>query len=193
MIKSWKESCGIMVGTQKIIPYIDNVCMSIIASFEHCMSIPNHTTSMTNLWFFQQIFEKTTDRYLVQTKYPDQSFLHYFQRQELSLLVTEDNDLLKKYNFPPYATCITITMENISRRDHPQAKDFFKQPLKPFDHTLQSHFFEHSQTYTIHTIIHVPNQDWYDSESSEMKHLRQLLGALKPHAFIKIETPWIQK
>lgn len=191
IITSWESSGGILVGTQKIIPYIRTSALSIIASFEHCMSIPDHTTAMTTLWIFQNILEKTTGHYIIQTKYPDQPFLDYFKTHQLQPLITDDSVLRKQYHFPPYTTMITITMDHISRRDHSQAKDFLKQPLKSFDHTIQSQFFEYSQTYTIRAVVHIDNRAWQESTEPEIKRFRQLLGTLRNHSSIKIETPWI--
>lgn len=191
MITSWESNGGILIGTQKIIPFIHTTDLSIIASFEHCMSIPDYSTTMTTLWTFQKILEKTTNHYLVQTKYPDQSFLHNFKTQQWASLIDEDNELRKQYYFPPYSTIITITMEHISRKDHAQAKDFLKQSVKPFEHTVQSQFFEYSQTYTIYTTIHINTNDWRETSNLDIKRLRQLLETIRTHSTIKIETPWI--
>jgi primosomal protein N' (replication factor Y) len=190
MITSW-ENGGILVGTQKIIPFIRTADTSIIASFEHCMSIPDHTTTMTTLWLFQQILEKTTDRYLIQTNYPDQLFLQQFQQQNLQQILDDDYSLRSQYGFPPATTLITIVMENISRRDHPQARDFLKQPLQSFENSIQSQFFEYSQTYTIQSTIHLDNRSWQESTEPSIRRLRQLLDTLRGHASITIETPWL--
>lgn len=188
MIKSWKESCGIMVGTQKIIPYIDNVSMSIIASFEHCMSVPHFQTPFQTVWLMQQLYEKTNEHLLIQTKDTEHELLKAFKQQHLEPFFENDIKLRKQYNYPPYATLITIIMEKINRKDHQRAKEFLKTPIKNFDHSIQSQFFEHTQNYTITALVHIPVGDWKDPDFTEKSKLMAFLGTTREYSDITLET-----
>lgn len=191
LVKEWNTTGGILVGTQKIIPFISEVDITIIASFEHVISIPHFQTSLQALWIMENLLEKTREHYIIQTKHVGQDFLQDFQQQNLEHLIRVEDKLYSLYDFPPYATLISITMENISRKDHHQAKDFLKQSIQSFEHTITSNFFEYSQTYTLQAMLHINSKEWSLQETLESKKLRRFLEILRGHAQIKIETPWI--
>lgn len=188
MITAWKDSCGILVGTQKIIPHIDSVSMTIMASFEHCMSIPDFQTPFQTLWLIQQLHEKTTDHFIIQTKTPDHELLSAFEKQCLDLFFKHDNALRKQFNYPPYATLITIVMEKISRKDHQRAKDFLREPLKNFEHSIQSQFFEHTQNYTITALVHIPIELWKNPEYTEKNKLMTFLSTIRDYTNITLQS-----
>jgi primosomal protein N' len=188
IIHAWQQSCGILIGNQKIIPHLDTIPVTIIASFEQLMSIPDYKTPHQTLWLLQNLLEKTDDKFIIQTKNASQEFLHAFKHQNLREIITDDSKLRKQYHYPPFAVLITIIMKNISRKDHHQARDFIKRPLASFDHIVQSHFFEHTQQYEIKTTIHVSKTLWEDYTSPERQSLVNFLKVIKGYTEISIES-----
>lgn len=187
-VKAWQESNGILIGTQKIIPYLENIPTTIVASFEHCMSIPDFQTPFHILWLFQKLYEKTTDYFCIQTKDINNSLLTSFSKQHIEPYITEDLDLRKLYHYPPFATLITIVLTNIKRKDHPQAKEYLKKSINEYEHSIQSQFFEYGQYYELMAKIHVPMEDWLNPESIKKQQLLSFLQSIRNHADITIET-----
>lgn len=187
-IKAWQESNGILIGTQKIIPYLEQIPTTIIASFEHCMSIPDFQTPFHTLWLFQKLYEKTTDYFCIQTKDINNSLLISFTKQNIEPFINEDLGLRKLYHYPPFATLITIVLTNIKRKDHPQAKEYLKKSINEYEHSIQSQFYEYGQYYQLLAKIHVPMEDWTNSESAQKHQLLSFLQSIRNHTDITIET-----
>lgn len=189
LVTTWQENGGILIGTQKILPYLNESPISIIASYEQCMSVPDFKTVSQTMWMFQNLLEKTTGHFIIQTRDKNEEFLQLYKKQDLNALVAIDQDLRKTYHYPPNYVYITIEISEIARRDHVRAKDFLKNPLQPFEHTVQSQFFEISQTYTITAKIHIPQDHWAENDI-EIMQLRGLLTSLKSHTHIEISGLW---
>jgi primosomal protein N' len=190
LVNAWEQSGGILVGTQKIIPHINSVSNIVIASYEQCMSIPDFKTPFNTLWLFQKLYEKTTEHYIVQAKDKDEDFLNKFKAQDMSTLLQDDTTLRKQFQYPPFATLITVTLKNITRKDHMRAKDFLQKPLIPYDHSVQSQFFEHTQNYSITAKIHIPKNKAGDIVPPEYHTLMGFLGSIRDYADITIENAW---
>ncbi len=189
LIATWNETGGILIGTQKIIPYLHDVPISIIASYEQCMSIPDYKTISHTLWLFQNILEKTTEHFVIQTRDKTEEFLQLYKKQDIKTLVSIDENLRQTYHYPPNYTYIVIEISDITRRDHVRAKDFLKRPLQEFEHTVQSQFFETSQTYQIITKIHIPQKQWSEN-GPEILQLRGFLQSMKSHTHVEISGIW---
>lgn len=187
ILHHWKTDRGILIGNQKIIPFLENIPMTIIASYEQCMSIPNYKTPFFTFSLFQKLLEKTDGPVIIQTKKTNE-ILEQFKNQDLHGFAVDDSNLRKLYHYPPYATLITITMSDISRKDHHQAKEFIKKPLLPYEHFIQSYFFEQTQKYTVEAIIHVPHAIWNNPESKERSLLIDFLGIVREYADVAIES-----
>lgn len=188
IIQEWKQSGGILIGNQKIVPHLTEIPITLIASFEQCMSIPDYKTPLQTLWLFQRLLEKTQGKFIIQTKNKNQEFLDLFQKQLLQEIAISDGKLKKHYHYPPFATLITIVMKNISRKDHHQARDFIKKPLAHFEHFVQSQFFEQAQNYEIRATVHIPENIWNNPQSPERQTLIQFLKVIKAYTEISIET-----
>lgn len=188
MIKTWQETNGILVGTQKIIQYIDHIPTTIIASFEHCMSIPDFQTPFQTMWLFQKLHEKTTDYFCIQTKNKNDNLLQSLIDHTPEKFISEDIQLRKQYHYPPFSALITIQFSAIKRKDHPQAKEYLKKSITDYEHSIQSQFFEYGQHYQITAKIHVPIQDWTDPENPKKQLLLNFLQSIRNHADITIET-----
>lgn len=189
IITNWQASGGIMVGTQKIIPYLPQTSLTILASFEHCMSIPHFKTPMTTLWIMQRLYEKTSDEFIIQTKELDHELLTSFKNHDFHSVLENDATLRKELLYPPYATLITVVMENISRKDHIRAKDYLKKNIGKFEHSVQSQFFEYTQTYTITATVHIPLDVWVDPEDAKKNEVMGFLTSIRSYTDISIESP----
>jgi primosomal protein N' len=187
IINAWTERKGILIGTQKVLPFIPDTALVIIASFEHCISIPRFQTEMETLWLFQKLYEKTTEHFLIQTKDTDNLLLNSFKKQSLSSFIAEDAHLRKLYSYPPFATLVTVTLAHIKRKDHQHAKEFLRKGLQAFEHTIQSQFFEHSQEYSVIGKAHIPADVWHRYGSIERQSLAGFLASIRDHADISIE------
>ncbi len=190
-ISNWKTSNGILVGTQKILPYLPKTPLVIMASFEHCMSIPNFKTPITTLWIMQQLYEKTEGKFIIQTKEQENELLTSFKQYDFENMFQYDMQLRKELLYPPYATLITIVMEQISRKDHVRAKEYLKKNISSFEHSIQSQFFEYSQTYTITATIHIPIDIWNDPSHREKNECMAFLTSIRSYTDISIESPLI--
>ena len=188
MVTAWQDSKGLLIGTQKIIPYIPSVPVTIIASFEHCMSIPDYQTPFQTLWLFQKIHEKTTDYFCIQTKDTNNSLLTALKNHTFETFLDEDMQLRKEYGYPPYTVLVTITFEKIKRKDHLQAKEYLKKSISQYEYSIQSHFFEFGQYYEMNAKIHITLADWKNLETPNHQQFINFLQSIRDHADISIET-----
>jgi primosomal protein N' len=185
LVTTWNKNGGILIGTQKIIPYIDQVPISIVASYDQCISVPDYRTMFQAVYLFQAIYEKTAERMIIQSRDAMQEFLIDYAQQNIDKIIKNEEALRTEYHFPPSYILITVTMSDIARRDHMRAKDFLKRPFAPFEHSIQSQFFEQSQMYEITGKIHIKKQTWID-KGSEIKHLIQFMQTMRSDADIQI-------
>lgn len=185
LVAIWNKGGGILIGTQKIIPYIDQVAISIIASYDQCVSVPDYRTIFQTTYLFQAIYEKTTERMIIQSRDAMQEFLIDYAQQNMDKIMKNEEVLRAEYHFPPNYILITIVMSDIARRDHMRAKDFIKRPFAPFEHSIQSQFFEQSQTYEITGRIHIQKQAWID-KNREIQQLVNFMQTMRSDADIQI-------
>ena len=82
-------------------------------------------------------------------------------------------------------------MEQISRKDHVRAKEYLKKNISSFEHSIQSQFFEYSQTYTITATIHIPIDIWNDPSHREKNECMAFLTSIRSYTDISIESPLI--
>ncbi len=190
VVKTWNDEGGILIGTQRIIPFLSEIPTTIIASFDHLMSIPAFDTPFTTLWLMEKLRERTTDQFIIQTKESTNTLLEQFARHEIPLAIQDDYDLRKEYHFPPCQTLVTITLDQVARNDHLSAKEFLRRPLAGIDHSIQSQFFETTHTYSITAIAHIPHDIWY-GDSLERKRLVSFLASIRHYAEIDIRSKWI--
>ncbi len=189
IVTDWHQAGGLLIGNTKIIPYIKTIPATIIASFEQSMSIPDYKTPMRTLSLFQELFEKTEQFFIIQTKNKSQEFLTLFKDQEMALLAHKDAILRKELLYPPYATLITITVNNIKRKDHQHARDFLRRPITDYVHSLHSEFFEKTQTYTVTAKIHITEPFW-KHVNPKTKQFLVFLKTVKEYADISVESPF---
>lgn len=190
IVTTWQSTGGILIGTQKIIPFLRNIDVSLIASFEHCMSIPHYETENSLIWMLSKILENTRDQFIIQTKYADYPMLQSLSQYTLIPWLQDDMCLRKTYHVPPFATMITVELSSIARKDHLSAKDYLKKGAQSFPHTIQSQFFEHSQTYTLTMQITLMNKSTISTQ--EKTRLHQFLQGIRTHGIVTIDGPWIE-
>lgn len=189
IISTWRETGGILIGNKKIIPFLETIPATVIASFEECMSIPDYKTPFHTLSLFQELLEKTGQFFIIQTKNKSQEFLIQFKDQELETLANQDAKLRKELLYPPFATLITITLSSVQRKDHQQARDFLRRPISDYPHSLHSEFFQNSQTYTVIAKIHITEPFWKNI-SPQIRQFLIFLKTIKSYADISVETPF---
>jgi primosomal protein N' len=122
---------------------------------------------------------------IIQSRDATQEFLIDYAQQNMDKIIKNEEMLRTEYHFPPNYILITVVISDIARRDHMRAKDFIKRPFAPFEHSIQSQFFEQSQTYEITGRIHIEKQVWVD-KNREIQQLINFMQTMRSDADIQI-------
>ena len=141
IIESFEYSEGaILVGTEMALFYLKNkVPVSMIASFDSFWSIPNFKISEKIVQLIIAIAGMTKEKFLIQTKNPDDEAILAISRNNLLNFIRKELDDRKALGYPPYKRFIKITHVG-DKIQTLRAKEFLKEHLKEYGPEVFSGF-----------------------------------------------------
>lgn len=108
----YKSKGAILLGTHMAIPYLTQpVRTSVVVNMDALLATPTWRLEEENLTLLLTLRERTTERVLVQTRTPESGVLTYAKLGTVEQFYTEELELRKAFNYPPYATFIHLTWQ----------------------------------------------------------------------------------
>ncbi len=122
-----KQKCFVMVGTQKIIPFIKAVDFVVIPFFDRLLSTPSPYIVEETLRLIMECNEKTKDSLILCTKNPDFTITKQLATKKIQEIIDEDMETRKVLKYPPFGVLLklSVTVPSSHRMSVTQKVEFF--------------------------------------------------------------------
>lgn len=171
---------SIMLGTQMALPYLHkNVTTSVIVNMDALYATPTWRLQEENLALLLTLREKTDGVLYVQTRIKDDHLLKQAKQGAVQEFYTEELELRKTFNYPPFTTFIHLTWQG-SREILEKIETRIEQTLTDFGVTCYNAPPTPKGITTKYGLVRVASKDWPDSK------LGAALRALPPSVRIVI-------
>jgi primosomal protein N' (replication factor Y) len=108
----YKSRGSILLGTQMALPYLTTpVDLSIVVNMDALLSTPTWRLDEENLALLLSLREKTTGMVYIQTRAEKTDIVNHAKYGSVEHFYTEELELRKSFNYPPYATFIHLTWQ----------------------------------------------------------------------------------
>jgi len=159
----YKTKGAILLGTQMAVPYLtENIDLSIIVNMDALLATPTWRLEEENLALLLSLREVTTGRVLVQTRTPETSVLTYAKLGTVEHFYTEELELRKTFQYPPYVTFIHLTWQGTPEVVKKIESDIAKL-LKDFPLAVYQNPTAPSTAPIMYGLIRMPKNAWPDN------------------------------
>ena len=151
---------AILLGTHMAIPYLTKpVSLSVVVNMDALLATPTWRIEEENLALLLTLRERTRDTVLVQTRTPESGVLTHAKAGSVEQFYTEELELRKAFNYPPYATFIHFTwqgtLEHVKKIEEEISRSFAS-----FGITIYPNPTAPSTAPIFYALIRVPSTDW---------------------------------
>lgn len=105
-----KRKWFVMVGTQKLMPFIKNIDFIVIPFFDRLLSIPSPFVVEETLRLVMELNEKTKDSLILCTRNPDFTITKQLSTKKIQEIIDEDIGLRKQLKYPPFGTLLKLSV-----------------------------------------------------------------------------------
>lgn len=168
----YKTRGAILLGTHMAVPYLtEPVHLSVVVNMDALLATPTWRLEEENLALLLSLRERTTEQLLIQTRTPDSGVLTYAKSGAVEQFYTEELELRKTFNYPPYATFIHLTWQGpsevVKKLEADIQKILVDYPLTTYPNPTAS-----ADTPIMYGLIRIPSTQWPDARLSKL--LRQI-------------------
>ena len=162
-ITQWQESKGILITTEKSLPYLINYRAHtvILASVESLIASPAYTAHERLARLVLSFADIATKNFIVQTRDTGLPVLNGLKKKNLADWYSSEIKDRSAFNYPPFG--VTLKIETVGTKDAIGKKD--AQLLKMFGEMIESrHVYKDKkakqQYYRLSITIMLPASDW---------------------------------
>lgn len=105
-----KHKWFVMVGTQKILPYIKQVDFVAIPFFDRILSIPSPVGVEDMLRLIMECNEKAKDTVVLCTKHPDFPITTQLATKKIQNIIDEDMETRQALKYPPFGVLLKLSV-----------------------------------------------------------------------------------
>ncbi len=105
-----KHKWFVMVGTQKLLPYIKQIDFIVIPFFDRLLSIPSPFTVEEVLRLLMECNEKTKDTLIICTKKPDFPITTLLATKKIQELIESDIETRRTLSYPPFGILMKLSI-----------------------------------------------------------------------------------
>lgn len=124
---SQKHKWFVMIGTQKLIPFIKGIDFVAIPFFDRLLSVASPYIVEETLRLIMECNEKTRNSLIVCTKNPDFSITRQLSTKKIQDIIDEDMQIRQQLKYPPFGVLLklSVTVPHIHREIVSQKVDAF--------------------------------------------------------------------
>lgn len=118
-----KKKWFVLVGTQKLLPYIKSIDFIAVPFFDRILSIASPYTIEEVLHLIMECNERVKEKLILCTKNPDFPILKQLATKKLQEIIDEDIETRKTLSYPPFGVLLKLSVtlpqahrESVSRR-----------------------------------------------------------------------------
>jgi primosomal protein N' len=181
IIQSLKDAGrSIIVATELVLPYIDTVETTVVASVDSLLSIPDFHANERVFRMLAELRAKTTESCIIQTRKPDHPTLLAAAKKDVQAFYDAELSDRKRFKLPPFSTIIKASIagpQERAKRDMAKAMEM----LAAYAPVLVPAFKARGNGIRISAIIKTSKETWPD------RNLLALLKSLPPAFEIDVD------
>lgn len=172
-IHVWRESGGILVGTDGVLPYLEHkLAVAGIISCDSWLSMPDIDTNRRLVQVLEPLLEYSHNTVFVQTRIPDDSLFEICKKENITDYIKTELKERKELSHVPYTTFILLRKEgSFTKKEADSLVDLFP--------TCKPHI------YKVHTDIRVLLRITRERFITDTSLQRRLQG-LYPHIIVEV-------
>ncbi len=113
-----KQRRFIMIGTQKILPFLKQVDFIVIPFFDRILSVASPYTVEETLRLVMVCNEKTKDTLILCTKKPDFLLTKQLATKKIQEIISDDMEARQTLHYPPFGTLLKLSLTIPSAQVH---------------------------------------------------------------------------
>lgn len=107
---------GVIIGTERMLPYLPEVELSVVASIDSMLSRPEWRAEEQALSVLFSLTSKTKERMIVETRRPDARVMRALSVGGPQDFIREELGERKTYDYPPYALFVSLSWAGTEAR-----------------------------------------------------------------------------
>ncbi len=179
-IDDFELNGGILLGTRVVIPFLDRVDISIVASLDAMLSIPSFEIDESVFSLLLQIKDITKESLYIQTRMPERNVLLRAKDGDISNFMREELDLRKILKYPPYTVMVKITRIGSKRQIIKDFQNIMPQ-IEPYGPRVFKQFYQLKPgRFALHALLRISTKDYPN------KDLTRILQNIQPMFEVKV-------
>ncbi len=168
----YKTKGSILLGTHMAIPYItQDIDLAVIVNMDALLATPTWRLEEENMALLLSLREATVGKVMVQVRSQQTDLLTYAKQGAVEQFYTEELELRKAFNYPPFATFIHLTWQGT-----PEIVEKMSTQITELLHEYPLTTYAHRTATAINPImyglIRIPSSAWPDPKLGAI--LRQI-------------------
>jgi len=161
--KFYATKGAIMLGTHMAIPYLTQpITTSVIVSMDALYATPTWRLQEENLAFLLRLREQTTGTVYLQTRTTTDDLIRHAQQGATELFYTEELELRKTFNYPPFTTFIHLTWQG-DRAAIDRIEQLIQQTFTDTNLSIYNAPPSPKGVHTRYGLLRVASIDWPDA------------------------------
>jgi len=160
----YKTKGSILLGTYMALSYITKpIDISVIVNMDALLATPTWRLEEENLALLLKLREETKGKVYIQTRTTDTHILTHAKQGSLEHFYTEELELRKTFNYPPYATFIHLTWQgtpDIVKKTETYLADIFKE----YNISIYQNPTSPTETPILYGLIRISSATWPDQK-----------------------------
>ena len=105
-----KKKWFVLIGTQKLLPYIKAVDFVVIPFFDRLLSVPSPVVVEETLRLIMECNEKTKDSLILCTKKPDFPITKLLSTKKIQEIIDTDMETREALHYPPFGALLKLSI-----------------------------------------------------------------------------------
>jgi primosomal protein N' len=108
-LQAWQNTGGVLLGTQMALPYVEDAEVSVIASLDASLALPDFKSRERLFRTVLEILNKTKTQLIIQTRNPDNPIVSQILEFQINEFISEERKTRQKFGYPPEKVMIKIS------------------------------------------------------------------------------------
>ncbi len=168
--KKSKET-KILVGTQKALPYLNNIDSSFLISIDSIFAQMSYTSDMRALYIINEIYEATIKHLFIQSRNILENSLPILKNNNFKNFIKLSLDDSKQYKIDPFGTLIKIN-HICKKADYEQIYNLYKDRLSRYIPDIKANTHPKLGFIELNILLHVDRDSWnIDTQDQTLSRL----------------------
>lgn len=154
-----RDQKTILIGTQKAIPYIENIDNSYIISIDGMFSQMSYTTDFRALYIIKNIEEQTKNKLYIQSRNTLVNNLPILKDNDIKKFIEERLSEAKSFSIHPYGTLLKIT-HTCKVSNYRKITELYSNRLKSWNPHMQIKPASKKNMVTLEVLLQLAKNTW---------------------------------